>query len=155
MLLEASSLFSFLLLLLPRGQARTRTKAVARVDACKWDGRGRRQNCGKLKLMNNRPPRPPVCSPPPAPPTQRGDPVENRRGTKGSAAGVRWKRRYNDDTQRYNGIKARWCSARVISSPPSSSFSSSFGDFGHLFRVVLLQATNAFLTSSPPWDFPS
>lgn len=28
----------------------------ARVDACKWNGRGRRQNSGKLKLMNNRPP---------------------------------------------------------------------------------------------------
>lgn len=43
--------------------ARTRTELGARVDACKWNGRGRRQNSGKLKLMNNRSPCSPVCSP--------------------------------------------------------------------------------------------
>lgn len=77
--------------------ARTRTELGARVDACKWNGRGRRQNSGKLKLMNNRSPCSPVCSPSElsyaSQRRNRWKTVEEQRGM-----WLRWKRRYNDDT---------------------------------------------------------
>lgn len=97
-------------------ETRTHKEAVARVDACKWDGRGRRQNCGKLKLMNNRPPLP-LFAPRPLlllrnAGTRWKIVVEQR--------GVRLEYDGNDD------IKARGLSPS--SPPPLLFFTSSFGE---------------------------
>lgn len=134
------------------GLARTRTKLGARVDACKWNGRGRRQNSGKLKLMNNRSPCSPVCSPSElsyaSQRRNRWKTVEEQRGM-----WLRWKRRYNDDTA---GRGARGEGAKG-----SRSFSFFLlaillvlRGLRDLFRI-LLQATNAFLMSSPAKGFCS
>lgn len=128
-------------------ETRTHKEAVARVDACKWDGRGRRQNCGKLKLMNNRPPLP-LFAPRPLlllrnAGTRWKIVVEQR--------GVRLEYDGNDDITMTRNAR-RYKSARVVSFLPSSPPLLHIVLRRHLFRV-LLQATNAFLTSSPWMGF--